>query len=98
MIWVFGRGGRVPYRVPYGELHESRSPIYICTGGGSPVGGDFSHDQYYLAQVVESGQVRYRKPFGSIEPISQKNCARLKVDRLPLLARRSGTCVCIAPV
>jgi len=29
MIWVFGRGGRVPYRVPYGELHESRSPIYI---------------------------------------------------------------------
>ena len=26
----------------------------MCTGGGSPVGGSFSHDQYYLDQVVES--------------------------------------------
>jgi len=56
MIWVFGRGGRVPHE----ELHESRSPIYIymygcrfaCRGGFFP-----TINFIRSAGVVGSGKV-----------------------------------------
>ena len=56
MIWVFGRGG-VGYLIGYlmGNCTRVGVPYIYMYGRRFACGGAFSHDQYYLSQVVESG-------------------------------------------
>jgi hypothetical protein len=74
MIQVFGRGGRVPYRVPYGELHESRSPIYINVRAEVRLwGGVFRTINIFWVRWSSRGRSDRKNPSAQSSQFSRKN-------------------------